>query len=117
MVQGWQQCNRVRPAEIRTEDIPLKDSPTPPDPFQTAAAQTKSNIATGTANQNINMVNQTNPYGSLTYSQTGTNPDGTPKYSATTTLNPAQQGLLDQSNTNKSLAGGIANKYPTGGEG
>ena len=28
------------------------------------------------------MVNQSNPYGSLTYSQSGTNPDGTPIYNA-----------------------------------
>jgi hypothetical protein len=95
----------------------VQDSPTPPDPYQTANAQTKSNIATATANQNINMVNQTNPYGSLTYSQTGTNPDGTPKYQATTALNSTQQGLLDQSNANKSAALGVANKYVTGGQG
>jgi len=95
----------------------LKDAPTPPDPYQTAAAQTKSNIGTATAQQNINMVDQSNPYGSLSYSQTGTNPDGTPKYSSTTTLNPAQQGLLDQSNANKSAALGVANKYATGGQG
>lgn len=63
------------------------------------------------------MVNQSNPYGSLTYSQTGTNPDGTPQYSANTTLNPTQQGLLDQSNANKSAALGVANQYVTGGQG
>lgn len=41
------------------------------------------------------MVNQTNPFGSLTYSQTGTGPNGVPIYSATTQLSPAQQNLLN----------------------
>lgn len=73
----------------------MKDSPTPPDPYQTAAAQTQSNVATAKANQETNMVNQSNPYGSLTYNQTGTNPDGTAQYTATTSLSPQTQQLLD----------------------
>lgn len=93
------------------------NSPSPPDPYVTANAQTQSNIRTGQANQETNMVNQSSPYGSLTYSQGGTNPDGTPIYNANTTLAPAQQALLDQSNANRSAAGGIANKYLTGGQG
>jgi hypothetical protein len=95
----------------------MKSSPTPPDPYQTAAAQTQSNIATAKANQETNMVDQTNPYGSLTYSQIGTNPDGTAKYQATTTLNPTQQGLLDQTNSNKGAALGVANQFVNGGQG
>lgn len=95
----------------------MQDSPTPPDPYQTAAAQTKSNVATATANQNMNMVDQTNPYGSLTYTQSGTNPDGTPKYSANTQLNSAQQGLLDQSNNLKSGQLGIAQQLLNSGQG
>jgi hypothetical protein len=75
----------------------MQDAPTPPDPYQTAAAQSKSNIGTATAQQNLNMVDQTNPYGSLNYTQTGTNPDGTPKYSAATTLSAPMQGIFDQS--------------------
>lgn len=75
----------------------MQDSPTPPDPYTTAAAQTKSNIATGAANQNLNMVNQSNAKGSLNYSQTGTNPDGTPIYSANTTLSAPMQGIFDKS--------------------
>ena len=93
------------------------NSPSPPDPYQTANAQTQANVAAGTANQNINQINQTNPYGSLTYSQSGTNPDGTPKYNATTQLNGAQQGLLDQQNANKAGAGNIASQYLSGGQG
>ena len=63
------------------------------------------------------MVDQSNPYGSLTYNQSGTNPDGTPKYSATTQLNGAQQGLLDQSNGLKSGALGVAQQFMNGGQG
>jgi hypothetical protein len=95
----------------------MKSAPKPPDPYQTAAAQTKSNIDTATANQRVNMVDQNNPYGSLRYTQIGTNPDGTPKYQADTTLNGAQQGLLDQSNSNKMAAGGLASQLLHGGEG
>lgn len=93
------------------------NTPSAPDPYTTAAAQTQSNLATAKATQEDNMVNQTNPNGSLTYSQTGTNADGTPQYTSTTTLSPAQQQLLDQSNANKSAAGGVANQYATGGQG
>lgn len=41
------------------------------------------------------MVNQANPYGSLSYNQTGTSADGTPLYTATTKLSDANQQLLD----------------------
>lgn len=43
------------------------------------------------------MVDQTNPYGSLKYTQSGTNPDGTPKFSAATTLSAPMQGIFDKS--------------------
>lgn len=43
------------------------------------------------------MVDQSNPFGNLNYSQTGTNPDGTPKYSAATTLSAPMQGIFDKS--------------------
>lgn len=84
----------------------MKSSPTPPDPYATAAAQTQSNIATGTANQETNMVNQSNPTGSLQYSQTGTNPDGTPIYSANTTLSAPMQNIYNGATT---AAGNLAN--------
>lgn len=71
------------------------NSPKPPDPTTTANQQTKSNIATATAQTNLNAINQITPTGSLTYKIIGTNPDGTPKYQATTALNSQTQGLLD----------------------
>ncbi|MEZ5781813.1 MAG: tail fiber domain-containing protein [Rhizobiaceae bacterium] len=45
--------------------------PEPPDPYETAQAQTGSNISTATANAALGNVNQVTPYGSLTYSQSG----------------------------------------------
>lgn len=75
----------------------MKDSPTPPDPYQTAAAQTQSNLATAKATQEGNMINQSNAKGSLNYTQTGTNADGTPIYSANTTLSAPMQGIFDKS--------------------
>lgn len=87
----------------------MKDTPTPPDPYQTAAAQTQSNLATAKATQEGNMVNQSNAKGSLQYSQTGTNPDGTPIYSANTTLSAPMQGIFDKSmGLTSSLLGGSA---------
>ena len=47
------------------------DAPTPPNPYQTAAAQTGTNVATGVANAYLNNVNQNTPQGSLAYDVTG----------------------------------------------
>jgi hypothetical protein len=78
-------------------------APTPPDPYETAGAQTQQNFFTGLMNQSMGTTNQTTPYGSLTFDKTGTEsltaPDGTvykvPKYSATTSLSPDAQGAVD----------------------
>jgi hypothetical protein len=70
-------------------------APSPPNPQATAAAQQGLNTQAAIEQQQINNVNQTNPYGSLTYNQTGTNADGIPIYSATTALNPAEQTLFN----------------------
>jgi len=44
-------------------------APKAPDPFETASAQTGSNISTAIANQRLNMVDQIGPTGSVTYEQ------------------------------------------------
>ncbi len=49
-----------------------KKAPAPPDPYKTADAQTSTNIGSAIANNQMGMVNQITPDGSLTYSQTGT---------------------------------------------
>ncbi|HJY08443.1 MAG TPA: hypothetical protein VJ323_19135, partial [Bryobacteraceae bacterium] len=74
-------------------------APTPPpapDPVATAKAQTESNVKTSTTQQQLNMVDQTNPYGSQTYTQSGTWADGTPKFSMNTTFSPEEQEKQEQ---------------------
>ena len=46
--------------------------PEPPDPKETGAAATGTNIGTAIANNAMGMVNQVTPDGSLTYGQSGT---------------------------------------------
>lgn len=73
-------------------------APAAPDPVATAQAQGAVNKETAIANAELNNVNQTTPYGSLTYTQNGTYADGTPKFASQTTLDPSQQALLDAQN-------------------
>lgn len=78
-------------------------APTPPDPYETAGAQTEQNFFTGLMNQSFGTTDQITPYGSLTYDKQGfdviTGPDGTkykvPKYSATVALSDNAQGAVD----------------------
>ncbi|MEL6377175.1 MAG: hypothetical protein AAFQ04_08270 [Pseudomonadota bacterium] len=46
-------------------------APTPPDPRETAAAQTGTNVNTAKANSYLGMVDQVTPYGTLTYERIG----------------------------------------------
>jgi len=70
--------------------------PAPPDPVKTAQAQATSNRDTAITNQQLNMVGQNTPYGSLSYEQTGTWSDGTPRYQAITSLSPEEQRNQNQ---------------------
>ncbi len=47
------------------------DAPKAPDPKETAAAQTSTNVATAIANSWLGNINQVTPDGKLTYAQTG----------------------------------------------
>jgi hypothetical protein len=77
--------------------------PTPPDPTQAASnaigmgkqTLTDVNLPTAEASQAGSNYNQFDPYGSLTYTQTGTGPGGVPIYSSQTQLSPQQQQLLN----------------------
>ena len=69
--------------------------PAAPNPLLTAEAQQGLNTQSAAEQAAINNVNQVTPYGSLTYSQTGTGPNGVPTYTATQTLSPQEQGLLN----------------------
>lgn len=80
-------------------------APTPPDPKQTSAAQTGTNISTTIANTIGGQVNQVGPDGStLTYGQTGnykwkdpyTGMDyDVPTFTATTKLSPEAQNIFN----------------------
>ncbi len=91
-------------------------APTPPNPKDTAAASTGTNVATALANASLNNVNQVGPNGSLTYSQTGTSKFtdpytgqsyDIPNYTQTTTLSPDQQKLYDLNNQTQHNLGNI----------
>ena len=78
----------------------LFDTPDPPNPFLTAAAQTGSNVSTAIANTFLGNVNQATPQGNLRYDVTdyyqwqdpATFQTYTiPRFTATQTLNPTAQ--------------------------
>src|ERR1700685_4365774 len=86
--------------------------PSPPNPAQiendaTQAENQQASLATGIGVQNQagSNYNQSDPYGSLNYSQTGTGPGGTPIYSSNVSLSPAQQNLLNTLQGSQSTAG------------
>lgn len=97
-----------------------KKAPKAPDPYQTTEAQGKLNKETAITNANLSHVNQTNPYGSQTWTQTGTNPDGTPIYTQSQTLSDPIQKQFEAQNANTmanlgaqgNLYGQIANRNP-----
>ena len=77
-------------------------TPTPPDPKDTSAAQTGTNIGTAIANNTMGQVNQVTPNGNLTYSQSGTTAYTDPytgqtyqipSYTATQTLSPTESAI------------------------
>lgn len=91
-------------------------APQAPDPKVTAAAQTTSNVNTAMANTALSNANEVNPYGSVNYAITGyQDVDGQkiPTYTKTTTLDPAQQKLLDQQNQLGDQMNGIAGRQLT----
>ena len=92
-----------------------KSSSPPPAPDYAGAAQATAagNLAAARSTADANRVNQTNPYGSITYSQTPTydasgtlNPDA--GWNMNTTLSPVQQQQFDVNNQINSQLGGIA---------
>lgn len=94
-------------------------APKAPDPYKTAQAQSQFNTNTAITDQLLNMVNQTNPYGSTTYSQTGTNSftgaDGKtynlPSFTQSTSYTPEGQAIFDNVlNAQTSLSQTAANQ-------
>lgn len=84
----------------------LFSSPSAPDPVATANAQAAANSQAAQTSAQYNMIDQVTPYGNLSYTQSGTYPDGTPKYTATQTLNPTQtQTLANQDQLSQNVTG------------
>lgn len=81
--------------------------PPPPDPTATAAAAAKTNKETAITEYGLNATDQITPYGKLTYSQGSPWGDGTPHYTATTTLSPEQQDLYNLTAKTQSNLGNI----------
>jgi hypothetical protein len=94
-------------------------APPPPDPRQTSAAQTGTNVSTAIANANLTNMNEYTPWGTRTVTQTGdytwTDPYtgstyNVPRYSAETTLTPEQQAIFDQNQTTEFNLSSLANE-------
>jgi hypothetical protein len=73
-------------------------APPPPDYLGAAKQTAEGNLEAARANIAANRVNQYTPYGSLEYNVSGQDPYGNPTWSATQSLAPAQQQLLDYQN-------------------
>ena len=77
---------------------PAPSAPAAPD-YRAAAVETaQGNIDAARLATAANRVNQVTPYGNLSYAVTGADPYGNPTWTATQTLSPAQQQLLDYQN-------------------
>jgi len=77
---------------------PAPSAPAAPDYSGAAQATAAGNIEAARVATAANRVNQVTPYGNLTYAVTGADPYGNPTWTATQTLSPAQQQLLDYQN-------------------
>jgi len=87
---------------------PAPSAPAAPD-YRGAAQETAAgNLDAARAATAANRVNQITPYGNLSYSITGADPYGNPTWTATQTLSPAQQQLLDYQNQTSLGLGKIA---------
>lgn len=93
-------------------------APKAPDPQDTSAAQTGTNIGTAIANANLNNYNQVTPDGNLTFDQTGsyTYTDSytgqtyeIPRYTATQTLSENGQKIKDQTDASQLNLATLAN--------
>ena len=91
----------------------LFSPPNAPDPAATAAAQASYNKEAAISQAEVNNVNQSTPYGTLNYAQTGTAADGTPQFTATQTLSPAEQALFDSTTATQGTLANDANTLAT----
>jgi hypothetical protein len=89
-----------------------KSSSAPPPPDYSGAAKETAagNLDAARAATAANRVNQYTPYGSLEYKVSGEDPYGNATWSATQSLAPAQQQLLDYQNQSSLGLGQLAGK-------
>lgn len=86
-------------------------APAAPDPAATAQAQGAVNKETAIAQAWLNNMNQNTPWGSLSYNQNGSSPDGTPRFESNINLSPEQQQILNNQNQQNIGLGNLANNY------
>ena len=78
---------------------PAPSAPAAPDYTGAANATAAGNLAAAQAASAANRVNQVTPYGNLNYSQNGTDAQGNPTWTATTSLSDVGQQLLNNQNS------------------
>src|ERR1700740_3467998 len=84
--------------------LPSLSKPSAPTAQSMTSAQNQSNQNAEQLNSDYSKVNTSNPYGSVSWSQSGTNPDGTPIYTQTTSLAPVEQGIFNSQTANQQNA-------------
>ena len=77
---------------------PAAQAPAAPDYTAAANATAAGNLSAAQAATAANRVNQVTPYGNLNYSQNGTDAQGNPTWTATTSLSDVGQQLLNNQN-------------------
>ena len=77
---------------------PAPTAPAAPDYTAAANATAAGNLTAAQAATAANRVNQVTPYGNLNYNQTGTDSQGNPTWTATTSLSDVGQQLLNNQN-------------------
>jgi hypothetical protein len=78
-----------------------KSAPSPPNPYQTAQAQSQFNTQAAETQAQLDRVNQYTPYGDQTYTHNGNN------WSEYTTLSPQEQQLFNTQTGNQLAQGNI----------
>lgn len=89
---------------------PAPKAPDAPDYVGAAQQTAAGNLKAAQTAAAANRVNQVTPYGNLNYNETGTDSQGNPTWTASTSLSPTGKALLDAQN-NTSL--GLSNLFGT----
>jgi len=87
-----------------------QSAPATPDYTGAAQATAQGNLQAAQTAASANRVNQVTPYGSLTYSESGRDSQNNPMWTATQSLSPDQQKLLDYQNQTSLGLGSIQNQ-------